>query len=166
MIVDLLRNDLGKIAETGTVKVTALAQLQSFPGVHHLVSHIQAVCRANISPLQAFKACFPGGSITGAPKLRAMEIISELEPHNRGIYTGSLGYIDYRGQMDLNIAIRTIIYKYPSYFIPVGGGIVADSVPLDEYEETLHKGKALIHALLSQKGFSSWEINCLNRSFN
>ena len=146
MIVDLERNDLGKICHFGTVKVPELMTLKTFSTVHHLVSRIEGKLKTT-SVSDIIRATFPGGSITGAPKLRAMQIIDECEPHNRGIYTGSMGYIDYRGQIDLNIAIRTLVWQSGEVFFPVGGGIVSDSDPQLEYEETLHKGKGLIKAV-------------------
>ena len=146
MIVDLERNDLGKICDYGSVQVTQLYGLESYATVHHLVSKIRGRLKTQ-SLSETIKACFPGGSITGAPKLRAMQIIDELEPHNRGIYTGSIGYIDYRRQLDMNIAIRTIVHQKSAFYFPVGGGIVVDSDPKEEYQETLHKGEALISAI-------------------
>lgn len=138
MIVDLERNDLGKICSLGSVKVPILSELRTFATVHHLVSVIQGQLKTK-SLSQIIQSTFPGGSITGAPKLRAMQIIDELEPHNRGIYTGSIGYIDYRGQMDLNIAIRTIIHQKGHFYVPVGGGITCLSNAKEEYEESLYK---------------------------
>ena len=146
MIVDLERNDLGKICQFGSIHVPTLYELKTYATVHHLVSTIQGKLKAK-NMVDIIQACFPGGSITGAPKLRAMQIIDELEPHNRGIYTGSIGYIDYRRQMDLNIAIRTIMHQQGNIFFPVGSGIVWDSNPTEEYEETLYKGQALISAV-------------------
>ncbi len=128
MIVDLERNDLGKICEYGSIKVPTLTTLRSFSTVHHLVSVICGKLRTkNLEFI--IQACFPGGSITGAPKLKSMQIIDALEPHNRGVYTGSLGYVDYRRQIDFNIAIRTIVHQYGIFYFPVGGGIVSDSQP-------------------------------------
>ncbi|MBI4041520.1 MAG: aminodeoxychorismate synthase component I [Deltaproteobacteria bacterium] len=151
MIVDLERNDLGKICRTGSVRVTKDIELLSLPSVHHLVSTIEGqLCTQRLSDIVC--ATFPGGSITGAPKLRAMQIIDELEPHARMIYTGSLGYMDYRGQWDLNIAIRTLLAMNGKFYFPMGGGIVSDSHPREEFEETLHKGKTLMAALQYQNG--------------
>lgn len=149
MIVDLERNDLGKICHYGSVQVPTLLELRSFATVHHLVSVIEGKLKTdNLSEI--IEAIFPGGSITGAPKLRAMQIIDELEPHNRGIYTGSIGYIDYRRQADLNIAIRTIVYQKGDVYFPLGGGIVSDSESESEFAETLHKGKALMSAVAEE----------------
>ncbi|MDY7019714.1 MAG: aminodeoxychorismate synthase component I [Chloroflexota bacterium] len=147
MIVDLERNDLGQVCRYGTVKVTELAILEAFPTVFHLTSTVVGrLCRdeGNIGLL---KATFPGGSITGAPKVRAMEIIEELEPTKRSVYTGSIGYIDFNGDMDINIVIRTFLIKEGKAYFQVGGGIIYDSDPKAEYVETMDKAKALIQAL-------------------
>ena len=150
MIVDLLRNDLGKVCETGSVRVPSLFEIESFATVHHLVSTVTGTLRDDCDCIDLLKACFPGGSITGAPKLRAMEIIEELEPHRRGIYCGSIGYIGSDGAMDINIAIRTLIYSDAKIRFWVGGGIIADSVMEDEFQETLDKAKAMLQ-MLSQE---------------
>jgi para-aminobenzoate synthetase component I len=142
MIVDLLRNDLSKCCEG--VKVNKLFQLQSFANVHHLVSMIVAKLKSNITAVDVLRACFPGGSITGAPKLRAMQIIEELEPHRRGLYCGTIGYIGFDGDMDTNIAIRTAIISKRQLNFYAGGGIVADSELEKEYNETLDKASMLI----------------------
>jgi len=147
MIVDLERNDLGRICEFGTVKVEELFRLETYATVFHLVSTIVGKIKPDYGFKEIIKATFPGGSITGAPKIRAMEIIEELEPVKRGIYTGSIGYLNLSGNLDLNIVIRTIIIKEDKTYFQVGGGIVADSVPEEEYQETLDKAKALIMAL-------------------
>lgn len=139
MIVDLLRNDIGKVCETGSVKVDALFRLQRFTNVHHLVSIVRGVLAHDHHALDLLRGCFPGGSITGAPKLRAMEIIEELEPHQRGIYCGSIGYIGFDGSMDTNIAIRTAVICHGSMAFYAGGGVVADSDCDKEYQETLDK---------------------------
>lgn len=149
MIVDLERNDLGRVAKTGTVEVTELFHLEEYATVYHLVSTIRGEMKEDCDPIDCIKATFPGGSITGAPKIRAMEIIDELEPTQRNIYTGSIGYIGLNGDMDLNIVIRTIICKDNKAYFQVGGGIVWDSDAELEYQETLHKAKALIQALKS-----------------
>ena len=142
MIVDLMRNDLSKCCEG--VKVSKLFQLQSFANVHHLVSIVVAKLKPNKSAVDVLRNCFPGGSITGAPKLRAMQIIEELEPHRRGVYCGAIGYIGFDGDMDTNIAIRTaLVYKNQINFY-AGGGIVADSELEKEYNETLDKASNLI----------------------
>ena len=147
MIVDLLRNDLGKVCEFGSIEVRALCELETYPSVFHLVSTITGKIKSDVHCIDVLKACFPGGSITGAPKIRAMEIIDELEPNSRGVYTGSIGYIGFNGNMDTNIVIRTIIMKAGKAYFHVGSGIVADSDPESEYVETLDKARALIQAL-------------------
>jgi para-aminobenzoate synthetase component 1 len=147
MIVDLERNDLGRIARTGTVKVPELFKLEEYETVFHLVSTVTAELKDDLDAIDCVKATFPGGSITGAPKIRAMEIIDELEPTQRNIYTGSIGYIGFNGDLDLNIVIRTIVCKNGKGYFQVGGGIVWDSDNQSEYEETFHKGRALMEAL-------------------
>jgi len=150
MIVDLERNDLGKEAEVGSVVVTGLCELETYATVHHLTSTVQARLRAGRDVIDLLRATFPGGSITGAPKIRAMEIIDELEPVARGVYTGAIGYIGSDGSLELNIAIRTMVVKDGTASFHVGGGIVADSDPALEYEETLHKGTALARVLIGE----------------
>lgn len=139
MIVDLLRNDIGKVCQIGSVKVTALFKLQRFTNVHHMVSIIRGRLAKGFHAVDLLRACFPGGSITGAPKLRAMQIIEALEPHRRGIYCGSIGYIGFDGGMDTNIAIRTSVIRQGRMNFFAGGGIVADSDCAQEYQETLDK---------------------------
>lgn len=146
MIVDLLRNDIGRCCEAGSIRVEKLFELQSFQTVHHLVSTVKGRLAPNESPLQLLAACFPGGSITGAPKHRAMEIIEELEPHPRSIYCGSIAYISCNGKMDSNIAIRTLLCEAGKLYCWSGGGIVADSQMELEFEETWNKvGPLLTH---------------------
>lgn len=147
MIVDLERNDVGKVCEIGSVRVPALFSLESFETVHHLVATVHGSLRKERAPVDLLRASFPGGSITGAPKIRSMEIIDELEPTRRAVYTGSIGYLSAHGRMDLNIAIRTFVVRGGEALYQVGGGIVADSDPLAEYIETLHKGRGLAAAL-------------------
>jgi para-aminobenzoate synthetase component 1 len=147
MIVDLERNDLGRVCRYGTVKVTELAILETFPTVFHLTSTIVGRLRRGKSNIDLLKATFPGGSITGAPKVRAMEIIDELEPTKRSVYTGSIGYLSFNGDMDINIVIRTFLIKEGKAYFQVGGGIIYDSDSEAEYIETLDKAKALIRAL-------------------
>lgn len=147
MIIDLERNDLGRVCEIGSVRVPELYTLESYATVHHLVSTVTGLLPPGRDIIDLLRATFPGGSITGAPKIRAMEIIEELEPVRRGIYTGSIGYIGFNGDADLNIAIRTLVVRENRVYLQVGGGIVADSVPEREYQETLDKGKALFAAL-------------------
>ena len=143
MIVDLLRNDIGKNCVVGSVKADQLFQLQSFANVHHLVSIVTGKLNKTASAIDLLKGCFPGGSITGAPKLRAMQIIEELEPHKRGLYCGAIGYIGFDGKMDTNIAIRTAVVCENELSFYAGGGIVADSVGDKEYKETLDKASNL-----------------------
>jgi para-aminobenzoate synthetase component I len=147
MIVDLERNDLGRVCETGSVQVTRLNHLNAHPTVWHLVSTVEGHLREDCDRIDLLRATFPGGSITGAPKIRAMDIIDELEPTTRGVYTGAIGYLGFDGSMDLNIAIRTLILKDRTAYFHVGGGIVADSDPEAEYEETMDKARAIIWAL-------------------
>jgi para-aminobenzoate synthetase component 1 len=139
MIVDLLRNDLSKVCEVNSVHVPELFKIESFKNVHHLVSHIRGTLRNDISALDAFLSCFPGGSITGAPKLRAMEIIRELEMYDRSAYCGSVFYWNDNGHFDSNILIRTVIQTGEKLYCWAGGGIVADSELEDEYQESLTK---------------------------
>ncbi len=147
MIIDLLRNDLGRVCAYGSVAVAAVCRLETYPFVHHLVSEVRGRLRAEMGPVDLLHAAFPGGSVTGAPKVRAMEIIAELEPTARGPYCGSLGYVGFDGGMDTNILIRTFTAGGGWFQFPVGGGIVADSTPEDEYAETLHKAAGLAQAL-------------------
>jgi para-aminobenzoate synthetase component 1 len=147
MIVDLLRNDLGRVCQPGSIRVPQLCALESYPNVHHLVSVVQGQLCREYSPLALLKAAFPGGSITGAPKIRAMQIIDELEPCQRSVYCGSLGYIDVRGSMDTSIAIRTVIADAGKLHLWGGGGLVADSAGDAEYTETLDKIRHLISSL-------------------
>ena len=147
MIVDLERNDLGRVCRFGTVKVPELAILEVFPTVFHLTSTVVGRLGEGKNGIDLLKATFPGGSITGAPKVRAMEIIDELEPTKRSVYTGSIGYLSYNGDLDLNIAIRTFLVKERKAYFQVGGAVVYDSDPEAEYQETLDKARALIDAL-------------------
>ncbi|HEX3152751.1 MAG TPA: aminodeoxychorismate synthase component I [Gemmataceae bacterium] len=147
MIVDLLRNDLGRVCQYGSVRVPRVCQVETYKYVHHLVSEVRGRLAEGKGPLDLLRACFPGGSVTGAPKVRAMEIIAELEPTARGPYCGSLGFIGFDGSMDTNILIRSFTAGKGWLQFPVGGGIVADSEPEREYEETLHKAEGLLRAL-------------------
>lgn len=147
MIVDLLRNDLSKVCQPGSVKVPELFQLESYPNVHHLVSSVTGQLEAHYSPLDLIRACFPGGSITGAPKIRAMEIIDELEPQRRSAYCGSIAYISACGQMDSSITIRTLVCHQQQIHCWAGGGIVADSQIPAEYAETFSKVNNLLNTL-------------------
>ncbi|WP_151670793.1 aminodeoxychorismate synthase component I [Nitrincola schmidtii] len=147
MIVDLLRNDLSKVCQPGSVKVPELFKLESYPNVHHLVSSVAGKLEDNKHPLDLLRACFPGGSITGAPKIRAMEIIDELEPHRRSVYCGSIAYVSACGQMDSSITIRTLVCHQQQIHCWAGGGIVADSNTEAEYAETYSKVNNLLTRL-------------------
>ncbi len=147
MIVDLLRNDIGKNCIPGSIQVPDLFAIESFPNVHHMVSHIQGQLHPSCHPIDALADCFPGGSITGAPKKRAMEIIAELEPYHRSVYCGSIGYINQLGDLDMNIAIRTVLCDENQLYCAGGGGIVADSNPNVEYEESLIKINRILQTL-------------------
>jgi len=151
MIVDLERNDLGKVSKPGSVKVNSLKKVETYASVHHLVAEIESELEDGKDIFDLIKAMFPGGSITGAPKKRSMEIIDELEKCKRGVYTGSIGYIDLSGNSKFNIAIRTIVYDNQKLFFNLGGGIVYDSEPEKEYEETLHKGKKIFESITNIK---------------
>ena len=147
MIVDLERNDLSKVCKPNSVKVTELFKIEEYATVFHLVSTIEGELEEGVSAVKCIRECFPGGSITGAPKIRAMEIIEELEGLRRNLYTGSIGYFDLRGNCDFNIVIRTIIKKDNKAYFGVGGGITYDSKEEDEWFETIDKGKALMRVL-------------------
>jgi len=147
MLVDLGRNDIGRISEPGTVEVTQLMDLERYSHVMHLVSHVQGRLRAGLSQFDALRSCFPAGTVSGAPKIRAMEIIAELEREKRGPYAGAVGYFDFSGNLDTAIAIRTIVIKNNIAYIQAGAGIVADSVPEREYQESLAKAQALLAAI-------------------
>ncbi|OAT81291.1 aminodeoxychorismate synthase component I [Desulfotomaculum copahuensis] len=160
MIVDMERNDLGRVCRTGSVHVPELYRLEEYATVFHLVATVTGELPAEKDAVDLLRAAFPGGSISGAPKIRAMEIIEELEPVRRGIYTGSIGYIGFDGNADLNIVIRTLIFKNGQIHFQVGGGITIDSDPYREYLETLDKARAMIKALgLAERG----EISCTAR---
>jgi len=147
MLVDLGRNDIGRVSEPGTVEVTQLMDVERYSHVMHLVSHVQGKLRDGLSPLSAMRSCFPAGTVSGAPKIRAMEIIAELEPDKRGPYAGAVGYFDFSGNLDTAIAIRTIVISNGVAYVQAGGGIVADSVPEREYQESLSKAQALLTAI-------------------
>lgn len=151
MIVDLLRNDLGKVCRPGSVSVPKLFALESHPSVHHLVSTVTGVLADDADALDLLRAAFPGGSVTGAPKIRAMEIIAELERAPRGLYCGAIGYVSASGAMDFNIPIRTIVLRDGSATFHAGAGIVWDSEPAAEYQETLAKARTMIEALTSPR---------------
>ena len=147
MLVDLGRNDIGRVSEPGTVEVSDLMDVERYSHVMHLVTHVQGKLRQGLSAFDALQACFPAGTVSGAPKIRAMEIIAELEPEKRGPYAGAVGYFSFSGNMDMAIAIRTIVMKQGIAYVQAGSGIVYDSVPEREYEESLNKAEALLKAI-------------------
>jgi para-aminobenzoate synthetase component I len=147
MIVDLLRNDLGKVCRTGSVKVEDLFGLEGHTSVWHLVSTVKGELREELGAVDLLRACFPGGSVIGCPKIRAMEIIEELEPARRGPYCGAIGYLSFTGDMDTSITIRTLMLKNGRRQLQVGGAVTSDSEPEEEYEETLAKGRAVLEAI-------------------
>lgn len=147
MIVDLERNDIGRVSKIGSVKVPELFKIEEYTNVNHLVATVDGELKDGLDAIDVVGATFPGGSITGAPKIRAMEIIDELEPTSRKVYTGSIGYMDFNGDMDMNIAIRTLVKKGDKVYFQVGGGITWDSDANDEYQETLDKAKSIKRAL-------------------
>jgi len=147
MIVDLERNDLGRFCEYGSVKAKSLKKICAYPTLHHMVSTVTGKVKNGMGAVDCLRSFFPGGSVTGAPKIRAMEIIEEMEPTPRGIYTGAIGWIDFCGNMDMSMAIRTAVLKNGHLYLNVGGGIVADSKPEEEYQETILKAKAFFKAI-------------------
>lgn len=153
MLVDLGRNDLGRVAETSTVEVNEKFLIERYSHVMHIVSNVRGILKKGLDCFDVLKATFPAGTLSGAPKIRAMEIIEELEPTRRGLYGGTVGYISFNGNMDTAIAIRTLLVKDNIAYLGVGAGIVADSVPESEFEETMNKGKALLKAIeITEKG--------------
>ncbi len=154
MLVDLGRNDIGRVSQPGTVQVTQLMDVEHYSHVMHLVSNIVGRLRPECTPYDALRACFPAGTVSGAPKIRAMEIIAGLEPERRGPYAGAVGYFSFSGNMDTAIAIRTMVVKDGVAHVQAGGGIVADSVPETEYQETLHKASALLRAIEQAEAFT------------
>jgi len=156
MLVDLGRNDLGRVSRYGTVKVEELMFIERYSHVMHLVSSLRGELRDDVDRWDSLMACFPAGTVSGAPKVRAMEIIDELEPTKRGVYAGSVMYADFSNNLDSCIAIRTLVVRGSRGYIQAGGGIVADSVPENEFMETVNKSRALIRAInLAQRGFES-----------
>jgi anthranilate synthase component 1 len=154
MLVDLGRNDLGRVSQYGTVRVEDLMFIERYSHVMHLVSSLRGRLRDGVDRWDALMACFPAGTVSGAPKVRAMEIIDELEPSKRGVYAGAIMYADFSDNLDSCIAIRTLVVRGKKGYIQAGGGIVSDSVPENEYMETVNKSKALIRAIaLAQRGF-------------
>ena len=147
MLVDLGRNDVGRVARFGTVELTEVMVVERYSHVMHISSEVRGQLREGLDAFDALKACLPAGTVSGAPKVRAMQVIDEVEPHRRGPYGGAVGYIDYRGNMDTCIALRTMVVKDGVVYVQAGCGVVADSDPDAEYEETLNKAKALIAAI-------------------
>ncbi|MFO0753302.1 MAG: anthranilate synthase component I [Thermodesulfovibrionales bacterium] len=147
MLVDLGRNDVGRVAETGSVRVTDLMRVERYSHVMHLVSNVEARLKRGLDAFDVFRACFPAGTVSGAPKVRAMEIIEELEPTKRGTYAGAVGYFSYSGNTDTCITIRTLLVKNGTIYVQAGAGIVADSVPENEYMETVNKAMAMMKAV-------------------
>jgi len=155
-LMDLGRNDIGRVAQTGTVKVTDNMMIERYSHVMHIVSNVEGKLKPNMDAIDVLKATFPAGTVSGAPKVRAMEIIDELEPTKRGIYAGAVGYLGFNGDMDVAIAIRTAVIKDKKLYVQAGAGIVADSVPLSEWEETQNKARAVIRAAeMVQTGLDS-----------
>ena len=147
MLLDLGRNDVGRVSKPGTVEVTQILDIERYSHVIHLVSHVTGQLRDEYTNYDALRACFPAGTVSGAPKIRAMEIIAELEPDKRSVYAGAVGYFDFSGNMDTAIAIRTLVLKDGVAHVQAGGGIVYDSNPEDEYMETIHKASAVFNAI-------------------
>ncbi|HXY74718.1 MAG TPA: anthranilate synthase component I, partial [Dehalococcoidales bacterium] len=147
MLVDLGRNDIGRVAEPGTVQVSDLMQVERYSHVMHLVTHVQGKLRKDMTAFDALRACFPAGTVSGAPKIRAMQIIAEFEPEKRGPYAGAVGYFSFNGNMDMAIAIRTMVLKDGIARVQAGGGVVYDSEPAREYEESMNKAKGLLKAI-------------------
>jgi anthranilate synthase component 1 len=153
MLVDLGRNDLGRVCRYGTVRVADFMFVERYSHVMHLVSSLEGKLTDDVDRFDALMACFPAGTVSGAPKVRAMEIIDEYEPTRRGVYAGAILYADFSGNLDSCIAIRTLVARGGTGYIQAGGGIVADSVPEREYEETVNKARALVRALeLASRG--------------
>jgi anthranilate synthase component I len=147
MLIDLGRNDAGRVCEIGSVKLTDKMVIERYSHVMHIVSNVTGNIRPGMSAIDVLRATFPAGTVSGAPKIRAMEIIDELEPVKRGIYAGAVGYLSWSGNMDTAIAIRTAVIRDGTLHIQAGAGIVADSVPTNEWHETLNKGRAIFRAV-------------------
>ena len=158
MLVDLGRNDIGRVSEPGTVEVSELMEVERYSHVMHLVTHVQGKLRSDMSAFDALRACFPAGTVSGAPKIRAMEIIAEVEPEKRGPYAGAAGYFSFSGNMDMAIAIRTMVMTKGIAYVQAGGGIVYDSVPELEYEETMNKAQALLRAIRQAESSDSFML--------
>jgi len=159
MLVDLGRNDIGRISEPGTVEVSNLMDVERYSHVMHLVSHVQGKLKQGLTAFDALRACFPAGTVSGAPKIRAMETIAELEHEKRGPYAGAVGYFSYSGNMDMAIAIRTIVMVKGIAYMQAGAGIVYDSVPEHEYEESMNKAGALLKAISQAESRAPEKLN-------
>jgi anthranilate synthase component 1 len=147
MLVDLGRNDVGRVSEYGSVEVESYMNIERYSHVMHIVSHVKGKMREGLDFFDALRSCMPAGTVSGAPKVRAMQIISELEKEKRGLYAGAVGYLGFNGTMDSCIAIRTILFQNGKAYVQAGAGVVADSVPENEYEETINKAKGMIKAI-------------------
>jgi anthranilate synthase component 1 len=147
MLVDLARNDVGRVAQYGTVEISDVMQVERYSHVMHITSNVHGRLKPNTSAMDALQAGLPAGTVSGAPKVRAMEVIDEIERHRRGPYAGAVGYIDFTGNMDTCIALRTLVMARGKAYVQAGAGIVADSVPASEYQETLNKAKGLLKAI-------------------
>ena len=155
MLIDLGRNDVGRVAELGTVQVTEQMIIEYYSHVMHIVSNVTGKLKPGKSAIDVLRATFPAGTVSGAPKIRAMEIIDELEPVKRGVYAGAVGYLSWAGNMDTAIAIRTALIKDKTLHVQVGAGIVADSIPRREWEETMNKGRAIFRAVsMAERGLN------------
>ena len=154
MLIDLGRNDVGRVSVPGSVTLHDRMVVERYSHVMHLVSNVRGKAKPGVRPADVVRAAFPAGTLSGAPKIRAMEIIEELEPSRRGIYGGAVGYFSYSGNMDLSIAIRTLVTTGDTMNVQAGAGVVADSIPSAEYEETMNKAKAMLKAVeIAEKGF-------------
>lgn len=156
MLIDLGRNDVGRIAEIGSVKVTEKMIIERYSHVMHIVSNVIGKLKPGFSIMDVLRATFPAGTVSGAPKIRAMEIINELEPTKRGIYAGAVGYLDWSDNMDMAIAIRTAVIKNQILYIQTGAGVIYDSIPQNEWNETMNKGRAMFQAVaLAEAGLNN-----------
>jgi len=157
MLVDLGRNDAGRVARIGSVRVTEQMVVERYSHVMHIVSNVEGRLKPGLNAIDVLRATFPAGTVSGAPKVRAMEIIDELEPVKRGIYAGAVGYLGFHGNMDVAIALRTAVVKNNTLYVQAGGGVVADSQPEAEWQETQNKAKALLRAAeMAEFGLDTW----------
>ncbi|MEK7875428.1 MAG: chorismate-binding protein, partial [Pseudomonadota bacterium] len=156
MLLDLGRNDVGRVAQTGSVHVTEQMVIERYSHVMHIVSNVEGRLKPGLNAVDVLRATFPAGTVSGAPKVRAMEIIDELEPVKRGVYAGAVGYLGFNGDMDVAIALRTAVLKDGTLYVQAGGGVVADSVPATEWQETQSKARALLRAAeMAEAGLDS-----------